>query len=1804
MAIRPASAAQRERIRRSDASSRAQAERVCARALAEPDRNAALRFLNEALPSLETELPGIRNEGLFSDHELARGARLRPDWAAAQSRAAPLLGVGGLELLHRLGFEVRKLDGVTHLLRAGTRDRAVAVLLNAGESPESAAPRFQNLSPVSWALAMADQRNLPWVVVVQGDRLRLYPVALGIGVGRRGRTETWIEMRTGLLRQDQAALLWLVFSADALQPEGSLEQLLDSSKRFASDLAVRLRERIYDRVVPRLATGIAEARALAAFTAEELRLTYAMALTVLFRLLFIAYAEDRDLLPFTTNEAYRRRALKTKAQELAAKTAPPGAGAHLWQEVTRLFDAVRRGDAALGVPAYGGGLFETDPAISPVGAELARISLPDAVFEPVLRALLLDEGKDLAAPAGPVDFRSLRVREFGTIYEGLLESELAVADTDLALKRQDNALVYVPAKAKDQVAVPKGAIYLHNRSGARKSSGSYFTPSFAVDHLLETALRPALAAHAERLAALDDEEAAEAFFDIRIADIAMGSGHFLVAAIDVVEQGLSAVLAKRPLPGVKAELAKLRAAAEAELRKLGLGGTMQIEDSQLLRRLIARRCIYGVDLNPLAVELARLSIWIHTFVPGLPLSLLDHALVAGNALVGIATVDQLQERFAASGTALFPVDAESLLGQAAEPLRRLARLADATPEEVAAARQAMAGARQAVEETRALCDLVLAERIAPKEVAFQFETWPQERARIGAHPALKRAREVLAGLAVLHFPVAFPEVFLRPRPGFDVILGNPPWQEVTVEELGFWTRHFPGLKGVTEAERKRRLPELRGERPDLVAEYEREVAQAKREREVLGAGFFPGLGAGDPDLYKAFAWRFWQLAAAEGGRIGVVLPRSALSALGSQALREALFSGSAAVEVTTLLNRSGWVFPEVHQQFTITLLCLFRGRPEGASIALRGPFADPAAWQAAKTRPPHRFTPEEVLGWTSSASLPLLPSDESIAVFTRLRRAPRLDRRAPGEWRARPDTELHATSDKALMTFDPPSTEGLWPVFKGESFDLWQNDLGPASYYAWAEPGPVLARLQQKRLNSGRSRRDSAHAEFPPAHLRDPATLPCHAPRIVFRDVSRATDTRTVRAALAPPRVFLHQQGSLPALAQRAMQKTKPSCSACSVPSRSTGTRGAIVEVEPQLLHPQPVPHSAPAAQRPPLAARGGSRRPPRLPGCALRRLGGGRRSRLRPARSGRETGDDRGTGRRRGTPLRPQPRPARPHLRHLPRLADRSRLGGLERPARPHGRHPAGACMTPRPELITNQGGNTLLAALAAAIPDAPRPPGLGETPAGVREIAIATAFLSPAGFAAVAERLEQAERVRLLLGAEPEPEALRLARRHLRKPGDPPAAAFERRELAEALKLLEAGLRAERDRMPFSAETRRHLRRMAAMLRSGTLETRRYEKAFLHAKAILIDGPEPGLIAGSSNLTRAGLTTNLELNLARWDAAIFAQAKAWFDGLWDEAAPFDLAAILEEPEQEFPPWLIFLRILWQLYGGELEEERKEEGEIPLTAFQLHGVWRARRILREFGGVIVADEVGLGKTFIGGAILEAYARNRQRALLLCPAALRESWDRFLDEHNIGRFVELLSFDQVARDRQLFDPDRRPRARGNHLRAALDEYQLIVVDEAHNYRNPDSSHRADVLRRLLYGQRKDLVLLTATPVNNSLWDFYHLQRYFVRQDSALAQPRHRQHPRPVQGGSKTGSGQPQPRFPLSDHRCPDRQAHARLCQEALRWRNDPRPRWGDAPDRLSEGGGDHRALRPRTAWPPACSTRWPMLWIRSTAATC
>ena len=427
---------------------------------------------------------------------------------------------------------------------------------------------------------------------------------------------------------------------------------------------------------------------------------------------------------------------------------------------------------------------------------------------------------------------------------------------------------------------------------------------------------------------------------------------------------------------------------------------------------------------------------------------------------------------------------------------------------------------------------------------------------------------------------------------------------------------------------------------------------------------------------------------------------------------------------------------------------------------------------------------------------------------------------------------------------------------------------------------------------------------------------------------------------------------------------------------------------------------------------------------------------------------------------------------------------------------------MTDRPDFIDNRDGNTLARALGTVL-GAGAGDGAGEGPGPPDLVRIATAFFSPAGFAGIADHLRPVPEIRLLLGAD-------LAARppDERKRLDETPEAFARRRMTDGLCRMDAAFRRERDGLPFTRASGEALRKLIDALRAGNMEVRRYEKAFLHAKAYIVAsakggyGRPEGVIAGSSNLTGAGLARNLELNLARYDRPVVDEAERWFDDLWDDAEPYDLAAVFEEAFRPCSPWDVFLRVLWRLYGGEVAEDAAADGDLPLTSFQKHGVQRALRLIRDTGGVIVADEVGLGKTFIAGEILQRYHERRQRALLICPAALRDStWKSFLAAYRL--FVECLSFEELANEAQLRSA-RRGSAGRQKLQRELDEYQLVIVDEAHNYRNPDTPTRAATLRRLLFGRRRDLVLLTATPVNNSLWDLYHLLRFFLRQDAHLA----------------------------------------------------------------------------------------------------
>ena len=1092
-----------------------QVERLCAISLEKKNKSESIKFLSDSIPSLSSNLPGILNEGFLSNNELEKGVRNRKDWEKASNRSNEIIGGNKVNLLFKLGFESRRLDNLSDILFSKEEEIAIKISLEEGELPQIANSRFNNISPISYSLIKAEKLNIPWIFMFYRNGIRIYSTK-NYGVARRSRFETFIECQPDLLSNLNSGLLWILFSAEALKQNGTIYEVLSNSKRFAVNIAESLRERIYESIIPRLALGISRARNLVDPSKGEIALTYEMALTVLFRLLFIAYAEDRDLLPYKNNQSYKKRSLKQKAIELSKYHQNDQSlknSFNHWQDVSLLWEAISDGNKELGVPAYEGTIFSNNKEINLAGSEIAKIKVSNEFFEEALRYLLLSETDKKSL--SPIDFRSLSVREFGTIYEGLLASELSLAEQDLKIDKKGN---YLPAENNEKPLILKGEIYLHDRSGARKSSGSFYTPDFAVEHILDGALENALDDHLKKMSELSQADCSEQFFNFKVADIAMGSGHFLVAAIDRIERRFAIWLNDNPNPAIQREILFLKTAAKKELGELS--DTVVIEDSQLLRRIIARKCIYGVDLNPITVQLARLSIWIHTFVPGLPLSLLDHNLINGNALVGIDSLEEVRKKFDTSMGTLFQVDTEKLIGEAADPLKKLAKLSDATLKDIKEGRLLLKEALEKIKETEALCDLIIAQPVSEDQSLKNvlFEDWENLRKTILTSNALKAAKEILKPLKVLHFPIAFPEVFLGDSSGFNVILGNPPWEEIKAEERDYWTGLFPGLRGLSQKDQIKKFKELSSKRPDLTKRWLEIENSTNNLARILKSGNFPGLGVGDFDLYKAFCWRFWNISSNKIGKIGIVLPRSTFAAKGSEQFRKELFKTAKSIEITTLQNTGRWIF-EMEPRYTIALVCLSKTDGEDEGITIKGPFNSYETYSLGRNYESLKFTANEILSWSDDGALPLLTSNESTEVFRQLRKSPRLDLKDKNNWRARPDTELHATNQKNLMDLNSEDCpDGFWPVYKGGSYDLWEADRN--EYYAWADPKKVLPWLQEKRLRAFNSSRDSVHREFSKNHIEDPKTLAPLKPKISFRLITRSSDTRTMRATLTPPKVF------------------------------------------------------------------------------------------------------------------------------------------------------------------------------------------------------------------------------------------------------------------------------------------------------------------------------------------------------------------------------------------------------------------------------------------------------------------------------------------------------------------------------------------------------------------------------------------------------------------------------------------------------------------------------------------------------------
>ena len=573
-------------------------------------------------------------------------------------------------------------------------------------------------------------------------------------------------------------------------------------------------------------------------------------LRLVYRLVFLLTVEERELLhPKDASDAARRLYAEgyglRRLRDRAVRASAHDAQGDLWEAIRIVFRSLADGEPRLGLPALAG-LFAADECPDLDAARLENRALLGALFH----LAWLRERSGLVR----VNWRDMGPDELGYVYEGLLELVPQITG--------DGRSFSFAGAAESQ-------------GHARKTTGSYYTPDELVQVLLASALDPVV----ERTVDAHPEDAVDALLELAIVDPACGSGHFLLAA--------ARRLADR--------IARIRA-----------GGTPTPDDYQHALRDVVRRCIYGVDMNPLAVEICKVGLWMESIDPGLPLTFLESHIRCGNSLIGTSRALMGDEVPEAAWVALEGDDRkitrelkrlnkEEIRGQQRlefEPRNDTSTLRDAmhdverAPDANAAALaekqrrwNALLGS-EAYEHEKLVADAWCAAFLWPKsgpdsiaEAAPTTAAWLALRDQ-DVPPSLvlvDTTRRIARDYGLFHWELAFPHVFARG--GFDVVLGNPPWERVKLQEQEFFAKREPSIAMARNAaERKKLIAALPATNPVLWRDWTRASRVAQGLSHFMRqSGRYPLCGKGDVNTYALFAEHNAKMLSPQG-RVGFIVP--------------------------------------------------------------------------------------------------------------------------------------------------------------------------------------------------------------------------------------------------------------------------------------------------------------------------------------------------------------------------------------------------------------------------------------------------------------------------------------------------------------------------------------------------------------------------------------------------------------------------------------------------------------------------------------------------------------------------------------------------------------------------------------------------------------------------------------------------------------------------------------------------------------------------------------------------------------------
>lgn len=667
--------------------------------------------------------------------------------------------------------------------------------------------------------------KVKWAILTNGRLWRLYSLDHSDTMGEFFQVDIVQLLETGSL--NDWLYFYLFFRKDAFvaAPAPSfIEQITKESIDYGAALEDSLKKKIFEDIFVFLAKGFFDWRrksGLPEETPETLKEIFNGTLILLYRLLFILYAESRDLLPVRELHGYHTKSLdKVKheiKEDIESTKKLSEVSTDYWDDLANLFHIIDVGDPALNMPKYNGGLFASNHEFLAVN-KLADAYLAKALY------FLTSYQDNTTGNWVFIDYKSLGVRQLGSIYEGLLEFHVNVADEELAVVKEKGKEKYVPVghlvKGKKDIGprVKPGELYLENTKAERKATGSYYTPDYIVQYIVENTVGPLVddleQAFEEQITKLKSDsryrtksagwktlrlkkfDPAVKALELKICDPAMGSGHFLVATVNYIAKRISKILAERsgrPIFGKEiyesplyAQIEDIRTGILSEMDRQGVTiDKEKLEDDKvIIRRMVMKRCIFGVDLNYLAVELAKLSLWLNSFTVGAPLSFLDHHLRWGNSLIG-STIEEAKREMEAS---LFGSRFTGLIS-ATDAMIRVGELTDSTFAELQESHQQYLQAVELLQPYKTVLDIWTSQFFGndgAKDLIDQGRVDPDNLEQ--SLKQLSKADAVIAGRAeelkntkrFFHWELEFPEVFFdrhatQSNPGFDVVIGNPPY---------------------------------------------------------------------------------------------------------------------------------------------------------------------------------------------------------------------------------------------------------------------------------------------------------------------------------------------------------------------------------------------------------------------------------------------------------------------------------------------------------------------------------------------------------------------------------------------------------------------------------------------------------------------------------------------------------------------------------------------------------------------------------------------------------------------------------------------------------------------------------------------------------------------------------------------------------------------------------------------------------------------------------------------------------------------